>query len=596
MNSIWNKNIQSFEQRFPSLKELFQEQIDFISSASEKDIERLFSFWKIFPAKNNSLTVEENNLKLHSSYNPEREALQSINQPEIQNKNTVVFLGFGLGYQVVAWAKNLLNQNQTDKKLILIESDPLHFFAALYYLDWQDVFKIQQLVVAVGCPSNSIMSLLENSQSINTGSEGVSSAYFFTLPAFTAHDKNYFETVKTLIERNKTKNDINSATYDKFAKLWIKNSFANLKKIKELRTINQISIEEKNNRFLLVGAGPSLEKNLFYIKEIQSKITIVCVETALKALLNAGISPDFILLTDPQYYAFHHIAGLKAPESTLICPISVYPATFRFKCKEIILCSDLFPISQFYENKVNSFGDLGAGGSVASSVWNFCQIMGAEEIYFTGLDLSYPAKETHIRGSSAEQTFHLISSRIKPVERSSINSMYSAYPEYGINYKGEKVLTDSKMKMFAWWFESRIAACPEIKNYSLNAESLLIPGVEYKEKIEFSENSRKIKISEKKSAAYTEQLFSETQNQYEKELNHLINCINLAVEKCMINSTNLENELQQIQLQIQTNQLKEIINLASPSSKYMDSHKTNPPQLAFYQKLQKEIVKYKSHN
>ena len=33
------------------------------------------------------------------------------------------------------------------------------------------------------------------------------------------------------------------------------------------------------------------------------------------------------------------------------------------------------------------------------------------------------------------------------------------------------------MQMFAWWFESRIAACPDVKTYSLTDKALAIPGV-----------------------------------------------------------------------------------------------------------------------
>ena len=37
--------------------------------------------------------------------------------------------------------------------------------------------------------------------------------------------------------------------------------------------------------------------------------------------------------------------------------------------------------------------------------------------------------------------------------------------------------TDSRMQMFAWWFESRITACPGLKTYSLSDKSLAIPGI-----------------------------------------------------------------------------------------------------------------------
>ena len=95
-----------------------------------------------------------------------------------------------------------------------------------------------------------------------------------------------------------------------------------------------------------------------------------------------------------------------------------------------------------------------------------------------GLDLSFPGKQTHIKGSSAEQTFHKLSYKIKTAEKYGISSLFSANAQPGVNYLNQPVLTDSRMKMFAWWFESRIAACPEVKTYTLCPESLKIPGIE----------------------------------------------------------------------------------------------------------------------
>lgn len=608
MNSTWTKNLQLFKERFSPLADLFAPLIKEISLADEEEISKLFSFWNVSTAKNGSLTATEkgdgSELRLHSSYNPQREAQSAILQPEIQSKKTVVFMGTGLGYHIIALSQNILDKNE-DKKIILIEKDPLHFFAALYYLDWSCVFSISKLVLAIDCPSDAIMGLLEDSSHINTSSSGVNETFFFLIPAFTAHCQPYFDTIKTLIERNKTKNDINAATYDKFAKRWITNSKKNLKYIQNCKKVSDLCADKtlgtglKSSNFVLIAAGPGLEKLLPKLKEIKEKAVLVCVETALRALLRHGLEPDFIVITDPQYYAYRHIAGLKAPHSTMICPISVYPSVFRFKCKETVLCSDLFPISQFFEKKLGSFGDLGAGGSVASSAWNLCYLLGAKNIFLAGLDLSYPSKETHIRGSSSEQNFHILSGKTKSVEKFSIGSMYSAYPEYGQNYAGRKVLTDSRMKMFAWWFESRIAACPDVKVYSLSKESLRIPGVEAiePEKMDSFINADPSPIKGRTSdstSISSDMSLSECIQSYDKELSNLINLVNKAVELCIINSANLEKELSAVENEIAQNPLKEILNLAKPSSKYMEEHKTNPLQLAHYSKLQSDLKLYKS--
>ncbi len=443
-----------------------------------------FPFWQIEMAKNGKLTASEiqhgKQIRLHSSYNPEREAQNAINQNDVSAKGTSVFLGFGLGYHVIEWAKKYA---VTDKKLVVIEPDPYYFFTSLLFLDWTEVFKVQQLIIVIECPPQSVFSLLEPADRINMGNEGVSDCYFFDFNAFTNHADEYFETLRTLIKRNLKKNEINAATLKKFGKLWKTNSEHNKCQLEILKDISEYEgcMKQSKSPFILAAAGPSLQKAIPEIKKIMAgeNAKLICVETSLHILLKNEINPDFIILSDPQFWAYRHIAGLKAPESILITDISAYPAVFRFECREIRLMASQFPIAKEFEKAINKkLPDLGTGGTVASVAWNFAYYCGAKEIITAGLDFSFPGKQTHVKGSSAEQTYFSISNRIKSINRLSASAMFSANPQTAVDYNGNEVITDSKMKMFAWWFESRIAACCDVKCTTICCESMKIPGIE----------------------------------------------------------------------------------------------------------------------
>ena len=447
------------------------------------------SIWKLETAKNGSITASEGSIRLHSAYNPEREAGGAVGRDEVFEKSAIVFYGFGLGYHVIECAKTL--GERTGKKpgspqprLVLIEPDIAHFFAAMCLLDWTPVFEIENLVIAVGAPAESVLSLLEDGSRVNIGETGVSDAYFFDIPAFTAHAAPYFDTIRSIIKRNQRKNEINAATLKKFGRLWCRNSLKNLGQYGKCGTVaclenKAFDAEGKPLPFLIIGAGPSLEKLLLYIKDLQERCVTVCVETALKALLRAGVQPDFVILTDPQFWAYRHIAGLKAPESLFITEISAYPSVFRFSCLNLLLCDSQFPVGQFVQKKLGlAPGDLGTGGSVASSAWNFARLCGAREIFTAGLDFAFPGKQTHIKGSSAEQTWHTLASRLASPDKYTTGALYSANAVTGSDYAGLPVLTDSRMKMFAWWFEARLASCPETKTYTLDSRGLRVPGIE----------------------------------------------------------------------------------------------------------------------
>ena len=581
MNSIWNKNFSLFAKRFPQLA-------GYIPTGRYISPEEI---WSIGQAKNGEVTASENSssatLRLHSTYNPTREAAGAVSVPEVSQKSTTVFYGFGLGYHLIEWCKKY-----PEKKLVVIEPDSKRLLAALQLLDWTAVFQHQSLVLALSCPAESVLGLLEDGSGVGLGNTGVSDAYYFDIPAFTAHAAGYFDTVRLLVKRNQRKNEINEATLKKFGKLWCRNSLKNVDWLGRLgeaggickatdrtckaddrtgkaggickatdrtgkagdrtckatdrtgkaggickatdrtgkagdrtgkaadRTCNFVSasgnsvtgIGQFRGRaaaglpFLIVGAGPSLEKVLPHLEALKKRCVIVCVETSLRALLRNGVQPDFIILTDPQFWAYRHIAGLAAPDSILITEVSAYPAVFRFPCLQIALCSSQFPVGQWFEQKLgltaasrnlvgagdlpgkaggqpagsadSLLGDLGTGGSVASSAWNFAAFCGASEIYTVGLDFAFPGRQTHIRGSEAEQTYHTVSSRLATPDKFTATALFSANAVLSKDYNGRPVLTDSRMKMFSWWFEARLAGCPGVKTFTLSPEGLCTPGMQ----------------------------------------------------------------------------------------------------------------------
>ena len=66
----------------------------------------------------------------------------------------------------------------------------------------------------------------------------------------------------------------------------------------------------------------------------------------------------------------------------------------------------------------------------------------------------------------------------KTVENFTAGVLFGSNASPAENYLGERITTDSRMKMFAWWFEARLAACPEARTFTLCPQSMKIPGIE----------------------------------------------------------------------------------------------------------------------
>ena len=524
--------------------------------------EKLYPFWQVAKTKNDSFTVTQNGTRLHSAYNPQKEAETIIQNTDFSESETCVFLGTGLGYTCIECAKK-----HPEKTLIIFEPDPYHFFSSLIFTDWTDVFKCKNLILAISCTPEQGITLINQYEILKTN--------FFHVKAQTNHAEKYFETLETLINRNINKEKINIATLEKFGKLWVKNTCKNLKKSFFSQGITQYKNCAKNIPFLILAAGPSLQDILPHLKEIKNKAIIVCVDTALRFCIKYNVEPDFIVLTDPQYWAYKHIDGIKSPSSILITESAVYPSVFRFLCKKIICCKSNFPLEHYFDSFRSEKGTLVAGGSVASTAWNFAQYAGASEIYVAGLDLAFVNKQTHIKGSTFEQATHTTSKRIATAETSNMPILFSGNACYEKNYKQENVLTDQRMKMFAWWFESRLEQFPDVKTYTFSQNGLYIPGIEF---ITIDKLLSKPEITKEKSTFLSlEQNHIPTEQDFEKAINSFEQEFTIIKERIFLAINQLKNnETKSLSLKFTDNQtINQIIKMLTPTQNQIQKAITN---------------------
>lgn len=452
--------------RFPNLAKMF-------SLQSEADIpddipDHLIAPIEILPSKSDCPTAKEGGKFLHSAYNPLREAEQAAKtaKSSLTEVYSAAFFSCGLGYAPISYAN--LYPNDT---IIIVESDPRYFFTALSLVDWEPLFKHANFIIALGTGIDSVVSLIEHTS-------GLKHTAICENAAQSQHAADYFQALRSLIERNKRKVEINASTLEKFSKLWLKNTCRNLHFLAETDGVNIFKDSCPGDLpCVILAAGPTLQEVLPQLAELKKRSILIAVDTALRACLRSGVEPDFVILADPQYYAYRHIAGLESPSSILITESAAYPAVFRFKCRKIVMCASLFPLGQYIEKQIGSKGELVAGGSVSTTAWDFARFIGAKEIFCAGLDLGYPGFQTHIKGSTFEEAIHTKSTRLLTAEKQGSQILFGAGMSQESDYEGRPILTDSKMKMFAWWFESKQEEFKaSIKSYTLSAKSLKIPG------------------------------------------------------------------------------------------------------------------------
>jgi hypothetical protein len=204
---------------------------------------------------------------------------------------------------------------------------------------------------------------------------------------------------------------------------------------------------------------------------------VVAVDTSLRFLLRAGVDPDFTVSSDPQYWNARHLdcAAHGGTDTCLVTEAAVYPMGIRYFKKKLLYASH-FPDFRAFEEAVDPKGYLGAGGSVATTAFDLCFGLGASTILIAGLDLSFPNLKTHFKGALFEEKATAEANRLCPAETRSVRALRDGGAFYAPSPGGGRVLTDSRLSLYAAWFENRLRAVP-VPSLCLSEDGLAIAGM-----------------------------------------------------------------------------------------------------------------------
>ncbi|MCA9482911.1 MAG: motility associated factor glycosyltransferase family protein [Nitrospina sp.] len=193
---------------------------------------------------------------------------------------------------------------------------------------------------------------------------------------------------------------VKDATLARFQNLWRENFKANLPAIQRHSPVAKLARKFKKTPAILVGAGPSLDKNIHYLKEAHGKALILASDAAYKPLAHHGIFPSMTVCLDPQEEITKFFTGVTHRDVTLIAPTIIHPHVIDIWQGSVVFYHQHAPDIPVLMEIVNQLPQLGAltpGGSVLSVGYHLAYEMGCDPILFLGQDLSYPKTKTYSR-------------------------------------------------------------------------------------------------------------------------------------------------------------------------------------------------------
>ncbi len=444
-------NLRALGRRFPELEDL-------LGKAAPAALEAV-------PASAGPPTARAGGRYLHSRYDPEGEARRAAASIAPSGADTVVVLGPGLGYAVQAVLAEL-----PDARVVAAAADPALLAACMDVRDLSRTLSDDRVsVLAGGAPEGLLWAFERLGTRKVRVLENKAEAELFP---------QWYARAKAVLARWEAKEAINANTLKRFGRLWVRNLARNLDEIPRRPGVSALEGRFAGLPALVAAAGPSLDEVLPLLPELRERAVLVCVDTALRSLLRAGIQPDFVVVVDPQYWNARHLDRCEAPGAVLVTEGAAWPSVFRLPFAAVRLCSSLYPLGTFAETRSGGpKGRLGAGGSVATTAWDFARVLGCRPVYMAGLDLGFPGFRTHARASRFEQKALAEGRRLRPPATRLYEAYAGARPRDAGANDGGTVRTDERLALYSWWFESRMLRHPECPTRNLSPGGLAIAGM-----------------------------------------------------------------------------------------------------------------------
>lgn len=92
--------------------------------------------------------------------------------------------------------------------------------------------------------------------------------------------------------------------FGQFKETWLANARENAKL--ERRNASELRWSGVGKTLVLVAMGASLEENLGLLKEYRDRVDIVCCDKAFVPLMERGVRPDFVMISDANIPARHY--------------------------------------------------------------------------------------------------------------------------------------------------------------------------------------------------------------------------------------------------------------------------------------------------
>jgi hypothetical protein len=256
-----------------------------------------------------TLKEGEREIRLHSAYDPVKEAERSASAFDRRRASIIVVSGLGLGYHVKA-----LSDKNPGAAIAVVEHDPR--VAALAMKTFPDFLRGVSIITS---PRD-----IEGAFELTDLAHFRGLAHYIHRPSYGMHE-SFYNTMFIDINRFFTSKISDLLTRFEFEQSWMANILANIPSLFDSGSVKDLFGKFAGYPGIIVSAGPSLRKNAHLLAELRDRALIVCVDTAIKALERMGVEPHLVMTLDAQKHSLRHFLGLRGKPPILLADMVSYP-------------------------------------------------------------------------------------------------------------------------------------------------------------------------------------------------------------------------------------------------------------------------------
>ncbi|MCH3689983.1 DUF115 domain-containing protein [Campylobacter lari] len=334
-----------------------------------------------FQLRNNKIFDTQNQIYLDENH--------SFDFEKFQLYPVLFFYGFGDGKFFIELLKN-----QHLKHIVIFEEELEILYLAFHLNDFTSFLRKEKLILFFTPNVNTAqLKVLFNYPQIKYTLKIFNFQFYneFYTNFYTSNAQNVIQILLNIIKTLM----LARGNDPKDALIGIKHNIINLEKIITHAPFKSLvkNKKEKAKNAVIVSTGPSLIKQLPFLKKYQENVVIFCVDSSYIILAKEGIRPDYVFSLEREAMTsefFNNNFGDFDKDILFIIASLTHPNTIKYLEKNnrnyILVLRPLF-----FESKLglNEYGFLGNGMSVANMAYELAGALRFENIILIGQDLAY---------------------------------------------------------------------------------------------------------------------------------------------------------------------------------------------------------------